>query len=121
MTPLYPFSTLKGRQLALLKLWFLYTYLHVLTEQKRAVFVVSVVENSKLTLFQVITFLCILLSTGASDDWARGAARIKYSYTIELRDRGSFGFILPVKYILPTAREALAAAFTLAGEIANVR
>jgi len=79
------------------------------------------VKISNLTLFQVITFLCILLSTGASDDWAKGAARIKYTYTIELRDRGSFGFILPVQYILPTAREALAAALTLAGEIANVR
>jgi hypothetical protein len=51
----------------------------------------------------------------------KGAARIKYSYTIELRDRGSFGFILPVQYILPTAREALAAVLTMAGEIANVR
>lgn len=121
MTPLYPSSTLRGRQHALLKLWFLHTYLHALTEQKRAVFIVSVVKISNLTLFQVITFLCILLSTGASDDWAKGAARIKYTYTIELRDRGSFGFILPVQYILPTAREALAAALTLAGEIANVR
>lgn len=60
-------------------------------------------------------------AAGASDDWAKGAARIKYTYTIELRDRGSFGFILPVQYILPTAREALAAVKTLASEIANVR
>lgn len=82
---------------------------------------VSVAGTSNLTLFQVITFLCILLSTGASDDWAKGAARIKYTYTIELRDRGSYGFILPVQYILPTAREALAAVLTVAGEIANVR
>jgi len=118
---LYPIFTLKHRQHALLKLWFLYTYLHALTEQKRADFVVIVMETSTVTLFQVITFLCILLSTGASDDWARGAAHIKYTYTIELRDRGSFGFILPVKYILPTAREALAAALTVAGEIANGR
>jgi len=109
-----PLATLKHRPC-------LHTYLHALTEQKRAVFVVSVAKPSNLTLFQVITFLCILLSTGASDDWSKGAARIKYTYTIELRDRGSFGFILPVQYILPTAREALAAALTLAGEIANVR
>jgi len=78
-------------------------------------------ETSNLTLLQVVKFLYILLSTGASDDWARGAARIKYTYTIELRDRGSYGFILPVQYILPTAREALAVALTLADEIANVR
>ena len=112
---------MKGRKHALLKSWFLYTYLHALTEQKRAVFVVSVVETSNLTLFQKITFLCILLSTGGSDDWAKGTARIKYSYTVELRDRGSYGFILPVQYILPTAREALAAVLTVAGEVANVR
>jgi hypothetical protein len=121
MTLLNPFSTLKGRQHALLKLWFPCTYLHALTEQKRAIFIVIVVETSNLMLFQLITFLCILLSTGGSDDWARGVARIKYTYTIELRDRGSFGFILPVQYILPTAREALAAVMTLAGEIASVR
>jgi hypothetical protein len=63
----------------------------------------------------------MFLPTGASDDWAKGAAGIKYAYTIELRDRGYFGFILPVQYILPTAREALAAVKTLAREIANVR
>jgi hypothetical protein len=78
-------------------------------------------RTSDLTVFQLFTFLCILLSTGASDDWAKGAARIKYTYTIELRDRGSFGFILPVQYLLPTAREAFAAAKTLASEIANAR
>lgn len=72
-------------------------------------------------LFHVVIFLCILLSTGGSDDWAKGAACIKYTYTIELRDGGTYGFILPVRYILPTAREALAAALTMAGEIANVR
>ncbi|PNF39401.1 Carboxypeptidase B [Cryptotermes secundus] len=60
-------------------------------------------------------------ASGGSDDWAKGAAGIKYSYTIELRDRGFFGFILPVQYILPTAREALAAVKTLASEITNVR
>jgi hypothetical protein len=69
----------------------------------------------------LVTLLYVLLSTGASDDWAKGVARIKYTYTIELRDRGSFGFILPVQYLLPTAREAFAAAKTLAAEIANVR
>jgi hypothetical protein len=59
--------------------------------------------------------------TGGSDDWAKGAAGIKYSYTIELRDRGAYGFILPARYIIPTAREALAAVKTLAMEAANVR
>lgn len=63
----------------------------------------------------------MLLRTGGSDDWAKGVAGIKYSYTIELRDRGFFGFVLPAQYIIPTAREALAAVKTLAREAANVR
>ena len=32
---------------------------------------------------------------GGSDDWAKASAKIKYAYTMELRDTGSAG-----KYIL---------------------
>ncbi|XP_043288591.1 carboxypeptidase B-like isoform X2 [Venturia canescens] len=48
-------------------------------------------------------------AAGGSDDWAKARLKIKYSYTIELRDRGKHGFILPAQYIVPTAKEALAA------------
>lgn len=48
-------------------------------------------------------------ASGGSDDWAKAIPKIKYSYTIELRDRGRHGFILPAQYIIPTAKEALAA------------
>lgn len=34
---------------------------------------------------------------------------MKYAYTIELRDNGRYGFVLPAKFIEPTANEALAA------------
>jgi hypothetical protein len=68
-----------------------------------------------------VNILSVWLPTGGSDDWAKGAAGIKYSYTIELRDRGTYGFILPAQYIIPTAREALAAVKILAMEAANVR
>ncbi|XP_053982799.1 carboxypeptidase B-like [Hylaeus volcanicus] len=44
-------------------------------------------------------------TSGASDDWAKGVAGIKYAYTLELRDRGTFGFLLPASQIVPTARE----------------
>lgn len=48
-------------------------------------------------------------ATGGSYDWAKGVAGIKYSYTIELRDRGSYGFVLPISQILPTGEETWAA------------
>nr|CAI5848415.1 unnamed protein product [Callosobruchus analis] len=48
-------------------------------------------------------------ASGGSDDWAKGVAGFKYSYTIELRDTGRYGFVLPANYIAPTAKEALAA------------
>lgn len=48
-------------------------------------------------------------AAGGSDDWAKATAKIKYAYTIELRDNGRYGFVLPASYIQPTALEALAA------------
>ncbi|XP_015176252.1 PREDICTED: carboxypeptidase B-like isoform X1 [Polistes dominula] len=44
-------------------------------------------------------------TSGASDDWAKVTAGIKYAYTIELRDRGTYGFLLPATQIVPTGRE----------------
>ncbi|XP_065340580.1 carboxypeptidase B-like isoform X2 [Cloeon dipterum] len=57
-------------------------------------------------------------ASGGADDWAKGGPRVKYTYTIELRDRGRFGFLLPANYILPTGKEALAAIQTISEEIA---
>lgn len=48
-------------------------------------------------------------ASGGSDDWAKGVIKMKYAYTIELRDQGQYGFVLPASYIQPTAREAFAA------------
>ena len=48
-------------------------------------------------------------STGGSDDWAKGVAGIKYSYTIELPDTGSHGFVLPAHEIEPVGQETWAA------------
>ncbi|MPC91182.1 Carboxypeptidase B [Portunus trituberculatus] len=38
-------------------------------------------------------------------DFAHGTAGIPYSYALELRDRGNYGFILPKEQIHPTAQE----------------
>uniref|UniRef100_T1J4X5 Peptidase M14 domain-containing protein n=1 Tax=Strigamia maritima TaxID=126957 RepID=T1J4X5_STRMM len=40
-----------------------------------------------------------------SPDWAKGIAGIKYSYVLELRDKGRYGFMLPPLQILPTGQE----------------
>ncbi|XP_050591202.1 carboxypeptidase B-like [Bombus affinis] len=53
-------------------------------------------------------------TSGASDDWAKGVAGIKYAYTLELRDRGTYGFLLPASQIVPTAREIWAGIRTIA-------
>ncbi|KAF7278955.1 hypothetical protein GWI33_007819 [Rhynchophorus ferrugineus] len=53
-------------------------------------------------------------AAGGSDDWAKGSMKIKYAYTIELRDNGRYGFVLPANYIQPTAKEALAAVRVIA-------
>jgi len=47
-------------------------------------------------------------AAGGSDDWAKGGAGIKYSYTVELPDTGRHGFLLPASKTLGSAKEALA-------------
>lgn len=44
-------------------------------------------------------------ATGASDDYAAGAAGIPYSFTIELPSSGNSGFELPVSQIQPVVEE----------------
>ena len=48
-------------------------------------------------------------ASGGSDDWAKAHLKMKYTYTVELRDKGQNGFVLPARYIKPTAEEGLAA------------
>merc|ERR1712071_174077 len=44
---------------------------------------------------------------GCAIDYTYQNLGIVYSFLIELRDRGDFGFVLPIKQILPTATETL--------------
>ncbi|KAK3610302.1 hypothetical protein CHS0354_029768 [Potamilus streckersoni] len=55
-------------------------------------------------------------AAGGSDDYAKGSAGVKYSYTLELRDTGVHGFVLPENQILPACEETWAGvkAFALA-------
>lgn len=45
---------------------------------------------------------------GGADDWACSSLGAKYVYTIELRDRGNYGFVLPPNQIIDTALEGYA-------------
>ncbi|XP_076054201.1 carboxypeptidase B-like [Oratosquilla oratoria] len=49
----------------------------------------------------------IYAAAGGSDDWGKGVAGIKYTYTVELRDTGNYGFLLPPSQITPTGKETL--------------
>ena len=45
------------------------------------------------------------IASGCSDDWAFGVGGSEYSYTVELRDTGTFGFQLPESQIEPSGIE----------------
>ncbi|XP_075211068.1 carboxypeptidase B-like isoform X2 [Lycorma delicatula] len=66
------------------------------------------VGNSASTLYS---------ASGGADDWAKGVAGIKYSYTIELRDNGRYGFVLPAQFIEPCGKESLGAIKVIAEEV----
>lgn len=56
----------------------------------------------------------IYVASGSSADWAYARAEIIYSYGIELRDKGQFGFLLPAVQIVPSGQETLQALLALA-------
>jgi hypothetical protein len=51
----------------------------------------------RLSNFIHLLFFKLDIASGGSDDWAKGGAGIPYSYTVELRDTGNFGFELPAE------------------------
>jgi len=59
------------------------------------------------------------IAGGASDDYAKGAADIPYSFTVELPDTGSYGFLLPDSQIKTVGAELWAATGVLALEAAR--
>ncbi|KAF2348133.1 Peptidase M14 carboxypeptidase A, partial [Trinorchestia longiramus] len=50
----------------------------------------------------------IYVASGGSVDYTYNNFGIVYSYAVELRDTGTFGFLLPAVQIIPTAEEFLA-------------
>jgi len=51
----------------------------------------------------------INLAAGTIVDWQLTTAKIPLSYTIEMRDTGAYGFLLPADQIIPTGEEVWAA------------
>ncbi|XP_017952843.2 carboxypeptidase O [Xenopus tropicalis] len=51
-------------------------------------------------------------NSGSSCDWA-GDIGIKFSYTFELRDNGTYGFQLPAELIKPTCEETMTAVISM--------
>jgi len=48
-------------------------------------------------------------TSGGSNDWTYDALGIIHSYVVELRDTGSYGFLLPANQIVPTGTETFEA------------
>ncbi|XP_072767295.1 carboxypeptidase B [Anoplolepis gracilipes] len=78
-------------------------YSDMINVAKKAINAIAKVHGTHYQLGPVTDLMYPI--SGASDDWAKGVAGIKYSYTVELRDRGTYGFLLPATQIVPTARE----------------
>jgi len=63
---------------------------------------------------------CLLyIASGGSIDWAHGEVGIYFATTIELRDTGAYGFLLPPEQIIPTAEETWAFHTTVIRELMN--
>ncbi|XP_054267516.1 carboxypeptidase B-like [Macrosteles quadrilineatus] len=59
------------------------------------------------------------IASGGSQDWAKAAAKIKYSYTLELRDTGEYMFSLPPSEIMKASKDAFAAFTVLTQKVKN--
>ncbi|KAK3889557.1 hypothetical protein Pcinc_006450 [Petrolisthes cinctipes] len=55
------------------------------------------------------------LASGATDDWAYGMLGVPFSYTIELPDQGTHGFLLPESRISSTVMETAAGVHCMIG------
>ena len=48
-------------------------------------------------------------ASGAADDWYKGVLGSRFAFTVELRDTGRYGFVLPKEQIIPSGEELWAA------------
>lgn len=67
--------------------------------------------------FLISLFILADKNSGGSKDYTYGVLKIKYSFALELRDRGKYGFLLPANQIIPTAQEAFQGIKAMAKEM----
>jgi len=60
------------------------------------------------------------LASGATDDWAYGILGSPFSYTLELPDTGSYGFMLPENRIGDTVMETAMGMYCMVGALSGV-
>jgi len=78
-------------------------YLQFYTAADRGVDALRAVNGTE---YRVGCIPCILyVASGGASDWALGVAGVPYSYSMELRDTGRYGFLLPPSFIEPVGRE----------------
>lgn len=56
-------------------------------------------------------------TSGSASDWVYDVAGVRYSFSVELRDRGVFGFLLPRTEIIPTSEETWAGISTIVSRL----
>jgi len=54
-------------------------------------------------------------------DWVKSVARVRYTYTLELRDNGTYGFLLPAEFIDVSGRELFNGLATLSDALLRRR
>ncbi|XP_071944571.1 carboxypeptidase B-like [Antedon mediterranea] len=83
--------------------------------QAKAVEALTAVYGTKYTQGTIAN--TIYEASGSSIDWAYGTLGVKYSYAVELRDEGTYGFTLPARFIEPTAIETFEAVKVIANKV----
>ncbi|KAF9410924.1 Carboxypeptidase A4 [Podila epigama] len=73
------------------------------------------VHNKRFTVGSICSI--IVPASGGSVDWTYAVGNVKYSYSIQLRDKGLYGFLLPEAEILPSSEETMAGVMSLAAFI----
>ena len=65
----------------------------------------------------ILSYMFTDAASGCSVDWGFSELGAKYSYVMELRDTGKFGFLLPASQIEESGIETFAAMKALGGHL----